>query len=236
MSEWLWRVSTAATGRIVAWLIIALVTSTGIGVAILSSWQYLKTAPWPVLTLVCFGIVAAILSVAVLVVVLLYAPIGLGIYGSKYLLWYKNPIRKISWNFDQILGAGSGTGSPVVIHTFQAQFRVNRGEGITPKKAFLECKRTGVCQNVLLRPLDSYVKAEDVAFIPSGRWFQCQSPFGSINKESFLQKYDGFTFVFEYDHQIFRRCFSRRELEEWIDRFWRYSNPRPEPKGTLRAE
>lgn len=236
MSEWLWRVSATAAGRLVAWLIIALATGAGFGVAILSSWQYLRTAPWPVLALVCFGMVAAILSVAFLVAAILYSPIGPGVYGSKYLLWYKNPIRKVSWNFAQILGASSGAGSPVVIHTFQVEFRVNRGEGIAPKKAFLECKRTGVCQDVLLSPLNSYVKADDVAFIPSGRWFQCQSPFGGTSKESFLLKYDGFTLVFEYDDQVFRRRFSRREIEEWIDRFWRYSNPRPEPRGALRPE
>lgn len=236
MSEWLWRVSTVATGRIVAWLIIALITSAGFSLAAHSSWQYLKTAPWPVMSLVVFGIAGAILFVAFLVAALLYAPIGPGVYGSKYLLWYKNPIRKISWNFAQFLGASWKSGSPIVINTFQAQFRVNRGEGIAPKKAYLECKRTGVCQDLLLKPLNSYVKAGDVAFIPSGRWFQCQSPFGEMNKESFLNKYDGFTLVFEYDDQIFRRRFSRRELEQWIDRYWRYNNPPPMPRGSLRTE
>ena len=236
MSEWLWRASAAAAGRLVAWLILALATGTGLGVAILSSWQYLSAAPWPVLALVCFGLVATILSVAFLVGAILYSAIGPGIYGSKYLLWYKNPIRKISWNFAQVLGASTGAGSPVVIHTFQAEFKVNRGEAIAPRKAFIECKRTGVYQDMLLSPLNSYVKADAVAFIPSGRWFQCQSPFGGMSKESFLRKYDGFTLVFEYDDRVFRRRFSRRELEEWIDRFWRYSNPRPEPRGALRAE
>lgn len=235
MNDWLWKVSANAAGKLLAQLIAGLACGSELGVAILSSWQYLIAAPWPVVVLVCFGIVATVLFVACAVAAILYSPIGPGVYGSKYLLWYKSPIRKVSWNFFQVLGASSGLGHPVVIHTFQAEFRVNRGEGIAPKKAFLECKRTGVSQDVLISPLDSYVKAEDVAFIPSGRWFQCQSQVGGMSKETFLQKYDGFTFVFEYDDEMFHRHFSRREVEEWIDRFWRYSNPCPEPRGTIRG-
>ncbi len=235
MGDWLWRASAAAAGRLVAWLIITLFTAAGLTVAMRASWEYLRGAPWPVLLPVCFGVLAMFLVIAFLVAAYLYSPIGPGIYGSKYLLWYKSSIRKVSWNFAQVLGGSSGAGHPVVIHTFQAEFKVNWGEGIAPKRAFLECKKTGARQDVLLSPLDSYVKAEAVAFVPSGRWFQCQSPFGGMTKESFFQKYDGFRFVFEYDDKVFSRRFSRRELEEWMARFWRYSNRGPEAKGTLRV-
>ena len=234
MKKWLWRASATAAGRLVAYLIISLATATGLGVAMAASWEYLGTAPWPILFLVFFGIVATICVISFLVVAILYSPIGPGIYGSKYLLWYKLPLRKVSWNFAQVLGGTSGAGQPVVIHTFQTEFKVNWGEGIAPKRAFIECKKTGVYQDVLLSPLDSYVKAESVVFIPGGRWFQCQSLFGGMTKESFFQKYDGFRFVFEYDDKVFCRCFSRRELKEWIDRFWRFSNRDPEPRGALR--
>ena len=151
------------------------------------------------------------------------------------MLWYRLPIRKVSWNFDQFLGGGSGQGQPVLIYAFQPQFKVNWGEGISPKKAFIECKATGVQQNVLLSLQDAYVNAEAVDFIPKGCWFQCQAHFGGITKEAFLQNWQGFRFVFEYDDKTFSRDFSRRELEEWIDRFWRYSNRQSQPKGRLKS-
>jgi hypothetical protein len=235
MGDWLKRISAIAAGRLVAWLIISAITATGWGVALVASWKYLQTAPWPVLVLSCVGLAALLGVVGLLVVVVLFSPIRPGTYGSKYLFWYMVPIRKLSWNFAQFLGGTSGDGQPVLIHCFQVQFKVNRGEGIVPRRAFIECKVTGAFQDVLLSPQNTYVKAEEISFVPRGHWFSCQAQFGSVTKELFLRQFDGFEFVFEYDDRVFSRRFSRRELEWWIDGFWRFSNTRPEPRGVLRT-
>lgn len=235
MGDWFQKMTATAIGRIVAWLIISTLTATGLSITLIASWQFVRTSPWPVLFLTCFGVFMAVLFVVFMIVIFLNTPIHEGTFGSKYLLWHKFPIRKVSWNFDQFLGGGSGQGQPVLVYAFQPQFKVNWGEGIKPKKAFIECKKTGAHQNVLLSSRDSYVNAEAIDFIPKGGWFQCQAHFGGISKEEFLQNFDGFKFVFEYDEKVFTRDFSRWEAEVWIDRFWRYSNRGDKPKGRLKA-
>lgn len=227
--------SAAAAGRIVAWLVITAATATGLSISLVSSWEFLQKAPWPVWFLSIAGVVLAIVFVAIVTWIFLSTPIADGTYGSKYLLWYKLPIRNVSWDFSQFLGGGSGYGQPVLVYAFQPRLKVNWGDGISPKRAFITCKATGANQNVLLSPRDSYVNAEAVEFIPVGCWFQCQAHFGGITKEDFFQDWEGFTFVFEYDDKSFTREFSRRELEEAIDRFWRYSNRRTHPAGRLKS-
>ncbi|MBZ0144999.1 MAG: hypothetical protein K8F56_15610 [Rhodocyclaceae bacterium] len=235
MGEWLKRMSATAAGRLFAWLAISAVTATSLSISLIASWEFLQAAPWPVLFLSIAGVVMAVVFVAVVGWIFLSTPIAAGTYGSKYLLWYKLPTRTISWDFAQFLGGSSGQGQPVLIHAFQPRLKVNWGDGISPKRAFITCKATGAHQNVLLSPRDAYVNAEAVDFIPKGGWFQCQAHFGGITKEAFLQNWDGFRFVFEYDDKTFCREFSRRELEESIDRFWRYSNQRSQPKGRLKS-
>ena len=235
MGEWFKHVTATAAGRLLAWLIISAITTTGLGLSLLNSWQYLQSAPSPVIVLSLAGVLLSALFVAFLTWAFLNTQIQDGTYGSKYLLWYKLPLRKVSWGFEQFLGGGSGQGQPVLIYAFQPRLRVNWGDGIHPKRAFIECKATGAHLNVLLSPLNAYVNAEAVDFLPKGAWFQCQAHFGGISKEAFLQNWDGFVFVFEYDDKRFSRRFSRMELEESIDRFWRYSNRLSQPKGRLKS-
>lgn len=234
MGDWFKRVTATAAGRLLAWLVISAVTTTGLGLSLASSWQYVKAAPQPILILSLAGFLLSAIFVVFFAWAFLCTQIHDGTFGSKYLLWYKLPIRKVSWSFDQFLGAASGHGQPVLIYAFQPQLKVNWGDGIHPKKAFIECRTTGALQAVLLSPQNTYVSAEAVEFIPKGGWFPCQALFGGITKEAFLQNWDGFNFVFEYDDKRFSRRFSRTELEECIDRFWRYSNRRAKPKGRLR--
>lgn len=235
MMEWLSRMSAAAVGRILAWLIVSAITATGLSVSLISSWAYLQDAPWPVTFFSFAGVALSLIFFGVMGWIFLSTPIASGVYGSKYLLWYKFPLRKISWDFSQFLTGTSGQGSPVSIHAFQPKLKVNWGKGISPKSALITCNSTGARQNVLLSPRDAYVNAEAVAFIPKGGWLHCQALFGGTTKDILLLNWDGFEFVFEYDDKkSFRRKFSRREIEEVIDRFWRYSNPPPEPKGKLK--
>jgi len=235
MGDWLKRMSAVAAGRILAWLIISILTTTSLGISFFSTWDYLRTAPWPILFLSLFGLLVAFSIVILFGLIFVSSPIQDGTFGSKYLLWYKLPIRKVSWKFDQFLGGGSGQGQPVLIYSFQPQFKVNWGKGISPKATYIECETTGARQDVLLSPIDQYVKADAVEYIPRGGWFNCQVYFGGITKEAFLQTWDGFKFVFEYNNKSFSREFSRRELEEWIERFWLYSNRRAQPKGRIKS-
>lgn len=235
MGEWLNRMSAAAAGRLLAWLAISTLTATSLSVSLIASWEFLQKAPWPVLFLSIAGVAMAVIFVALIGWIYLSSPIHTGTYGSKYLLWYKLPTRAVAWDFSQFLGGGCGQGQPVLIYSFQPRLKVNWIDGISPKRAFITCKSTGANQNLLLSPRDAYVNAEAVAFIPNGGWFQCQASFGGVTKEAFLRDWNGFEFVFEYDEKTFSRTFSRRELEDAIDRFWRYSNRPSQPSGRLKG-
>jgi hypothetical protein len=191
MGEWLNRMSAAAAGRLLRDLILSIATTTSLSFALIKSWQFLQTAPWPILFLSIAGVVMAIIFTVVIGWIYLSTPIHDGTFGSKYLLYYKIPIRKVSWDFTQFLGLGNGYRQPILIYAFQPKLEVNWGDGISPKRAFITCKTTGAEKNVLLRlspsPQDAFVNAEEVHFIPKGSWFECQAYFGGITKEEFLQ-------------------------------------------------
>jgi hypothetical protein len=94
------------------------------------------------------SIIVLIVAAAIAAVVWLNTPQAPGNFGPKYLLWYANPLRKISWRFPNFIGMGGGTGQRVVIYGFQASMKVNRGDGIIPKAAWVESLRTGTKRTV----------------------------------------------------------------------------------------
>lgn len=231
MIDSLKRISETAIGRLIGSFLFTIFFGTSF---VLSIREYIHTAPLPVIVILILFFLLLLLIAMLLLYLILHSPAGDGIYSSKYLIWYKLPIRKVSWDFSNFLGVSCIHGNPISINVFQVQFKVNWSDGISPVKAFLECKHTSVKQDVFVSALDEYVKVDKIEFIPTGEWFQCQSQFGDISKEKFLQKYDGFCFVFEYDKTVFSKTFSREELEVYLNRYSKYTNPRPEPKGTLR--
>lgn len=228
------RISEIAIGKLIGSFLLTLFSGSGFIFYITDSWEYIQKAPLPIIGIFILFFLLLIFIAIFLLYSILQTPAGDGIFSSKYLIWYKLPIRKVSWDFGNFLGVSCVHGNPISVNVFQVQFKVNWTDGISPIKAFLECKNTALKQDVFVSALDEYVQVEKIEFLPTGKWFQCQSQFGDISKEQFLQKYDGFRFVFEYDETVFSKTFSREELEVYLNRFSKYTNPRPEPKGTLR--
>ena len=236
MIEWVKRMTASASGRVLSWLLISAITTSGLGYYLSTSWSYIRTAPLPVQVLTALGATFPFVALCILIWLYVNLPIAHGTYGSRYLLWYRFPLRRIIWDFRQFIGGNCGRGSPVVISSFQLQFKITRGKGIHPRRAYIRCDTTGFNQDVLISAENEYVRAEKIAFLPAKVEFQAHASFGEITRDRLLQMLDGFEFVFEYDEGRFERQFKREELELIIERFWRYSNGAPQPIGHMRNE
>ena len=236
MVDWLKRLSATAAGRIIAWAIISAATTTGLGLSLAASWDFVREAPLPIKILTGLGVAFPCVTLAFLIWLYLNLPIASGVYGSKYLLWYMLPIRRISWDFRQLIGGNCGQGSPVIINSFQFRLKKNWGPAIRPTQAYIYCETTGLTKNALLEVGNEYAAAKTIKLLPKKQWVIGHVPFGEITREQLFQLVDGFDFVFEHDGTSFRRRFERAELEMALERFWRYSNGKLKAKGVLREE
>lgn len=161
--------------------------------------------------------------------------------------WYRYPIHKLSWNFSTVFSFNIDDG---VFHVrqFICSFRVNRGDGIRPKRGLLDCKHTGRRIPLYVECGNPYVRAELIEFIPKGKWFYCcaafrkdgidethvNAPYGASEKisptaEEFFERYSDFELVFEYDGKYFRKTFSRSLLETIINRARARNIRKPDP-------
>ena len=229
MVAWLRGVLASATMQLVAKLLITIVPLAAIWTTLESSWTYAIGAPVAFKVLLAVAVAILVLWVVLALVTFLAQPPSLGIQTPRWLRWHRLPIHRIAWDFDNVLGWSSSTGSPVKIEAIQAKFRINWGDGIRPKRAFIECPSTGARKDVLLSPGNPYVKAESIEFIPRRKgWINCQVHWGGISKEAFLAEYSGLRFVFEYDETRQEINFPRELLETILERAWRYNNKAPE--------
>jgi hypothetical protein len=243
MWTWVQRASYLSNIGRVLWLIFGgSAVGGGLLLALAANWEFFKSAPLSFEITVVIALMVLFCAVAISIIVYLSLPPSAGVFSPRYLRIYSWPIWNLSWRFDNFLGGRSGDGSPVEATGFQAQFRINRGQGIHPKHAFIECKATGQKMDVLIECGNPYMRAEEIIFVPRGKSYSCNAEFRSersgeqgVLKEEFLKKWSGFDFVFEYDDYVFRRHFSRQEIEDIFDRFWRYSNMRPEPRPLARS-
>ena len=215
MRSWFRDVSA----RLAAYVIFATATAGfGLSAALWATWHYLVSAAWPVWipVVLCGAVICTALAWAL--VQFMRTPPANGIYSARSLRWYRYPIRKVSWNFDNFLGARSGAGSPILVTSFQPSFCINWGEGIRPKAAYMISNRTGNRADVLIECGNPYVGADTIEFMPRGKRYHCRAFFEDegLTKEKFLQQFDGFDFVFEYDSAVFRRKFSRQEIEDYF--------------------
>jgi hypothetical protein len=210
---------------------------SGVFAVIVAAWVYLQNAPLAIVVVVLAGMFAIFCVVLFALIAFLYSPPAKGIFSPRNLRWHKLPIHKVVWSFDNYLGVQSKGGSSVRVTSFQCQYRITRGDGIRPKNAFIECKRTAERLSVLIECGNPYLEAKECEFIPRGKWYQARAQFDDLGltKEEFLRQWDGFTFVFEYDNTIFSRTFPRWEIEDYFDRFWLYCNKPSEPIPTRRA-
>lgn len=208
----------------------------GVGAASTTAYYYIQGAPWPVLALMAVGLASVLFIPLIGLSLILNSPPSPGVFSPRKLRFYRLPIWKVSWDFDNYLGGRCGDGSPVLITSFQTRFKINWGKGITPKRSFICSNRTGEQKSVLVECENPYVLAEKIEFIPKGKWYHGQVFFGDdgLTKEQFLKQFDGLEFVFEYDDRQFRRSFPREEIAMLFDRFWEYSNRSAEPKPRMK--
>jgi hypothetical protein len=226
-------------------------TGTTVGLALVAAlvatWDVIHSGPWPLLVMALAVLLIAITLIVFAVLIYLYAVPAPGIFSNRLLRWYSQPMRKVSWHFDNFLGGGSSAGKPIVMRSFQTQIRVNWGRGITPIRAYIECPNTYTRKEVLFEGADpsnrdGYGDVKHIEFIPRGKWFRMMAFFDDdgggqgLTKDAFFYKFDGFRFVFEYDRTRFERKFSRFEIESVFDSYWRYLNRSDGPQLRRRQE
>jgi hypothetical protein len=221
-------------------------TWTGFGLGLLATWGAILASPWQLQLLLAAAFIIFTAGFVVSVVVYLALP-NEGDHAPRAWKWHKHRLRKLSWNFGSILSLNIDDG---VFHVrqFVCSFKVNRGEGIRPKRGFLDCKKTGRRIPLYVECGNPYVRAELIEFIPTGKWFYCcaafrkdgsdatdvNAPYDASEKisptaEEFFARYNDFEFVFEYDDKTFRKKFSRPILEGIINRARAANLPKSDP-------
>ncbi len=176
-------------------------------------------------------------------IVFVSLPIGNGKHTPRYLIWYKNPLRRMSFDFDNYLGMNAREGKNLRLGRFQARIRVNRGKDLEPIDAFIQSLNSGKKSKIRFRALKGYKEASDVELIPKGRDFIIAADFDDLKKpgetipiEDFLKEFSGFKLIIRWDNKIFSRTFPRSEIEAVIESFRRYSNPEPPRQIVLRNQ
>lgn len=195
---------------------------------LVASWVYLKTAPWYYMSGVYVAIWLACVT-ALYYTIDFLSTSSSGVHTPRYLYWYANPLRKVSWDFNNFIGMSCGRGLPVTIHGFQASFTVNRGE-ISLKQCYLRSLGPIAFERQVLfsfghSNMDAYVPAASCEAIPKGLTVRCHVPLDGLHADEFLQRLDGLELVFEYDNQRFRKKFSRSLLQSMSDSMYKYANP-----------
>lgn len=224
------RIVAVAAGHVLAALVLS---SLGFGTLMYLSWEHVTTAPWPLQTafaLTCLVLLSAVLFVTGLW--LMNSPPKQ--WGPRYWIWYKNPLRKVSWQ-PGALGVLVLRDNPAVISNFHCSFRINRGR-IVPKRLYLEF--------IGGQKLDLRIGgklAADYEHIPAGRWQQCDgrivkstNPPSHPSIDQFFATFGPFNLIFEYDDSVFRRTYPRAELMQSVKFMLQNVYPPLSPRANLR--
>lgn len=185
----------------------------------------------------CLKIIIATVVLLMVVALLFVArrflwirPSAQGSLQPRYLHWYKNPLRRVGWNFENYLCWTADSNKSFQILGFQARLILKKE--IRPHHSFIECRRTGIKQNVLLdinysTPLsleNAYRNVREIESLPPGM-YHVYAKFEKagnhdkstgMTKEAFLNAYKGLHFVFEYNEKSFVKFFSKKEMERLI--------------------
>ena len=189
-------------------------------------------------------LLGSLISIVMVVAIYIYLglPRGSGIHTPRYLRWYENPARLVSFKFDNYLGLSAKAGKDLGIGRFQAQMRVNRDAAVEPMEAFIESNNMGTRSSVKFRTPMGYKEAAEVERIPKGQYYWISCDFEGLKEkgttipvEDFLQAYSGFDLVLRWRDRSFRRRFSRSDIEMVIDSFRKHSNPPPPPQIVTRT-
>jgi hypothetical protein len=169
----IWQIFQAAS--FAAKTVLVLATGGFAGVtALFAEWALalLVIGSFP-LVVVVFGII-----------VFISAPVGNGIHTPRYLLWYKNPLRRVSFDFNNYLGLSAREGKDLSLGTFQAQIKINWGKDLRPNAVFIRSKNSGEKALVRFRVPEGYKEASDIEFIPRGRNYRMVANFESLKEPS----------------------------------------------------
>lgn len=206
------------------------------GIATLAEkWTYLQDSPWRIWVISAAYSTASVLCIAGVASLIVYLR-GRDGYLPRYFLWYSNRFRKISWNFNSLLGIGGypAEGIACAIHGFQFTFTVNRGR-VIPRKCYIRCNTTGNQLNIMFDVNGQDVSTQEIDFIPKGSLIKCHStPWNRLEKDDFLKAFVSPELVFEYDNTRFTKKFSRQLLEGVIAWWWLHAYPRPTPQPQLK--
>jgi hypothetical protein len=212
------------------------------------SWEAFWALPGLLLALVLFGLLSLSAAFAGCVWWWLVSPSKDG-FSPRYLkLLYKNPIKRVSFGFENYLGLRGSAGGAPIASAFSATIKVNRGKGIIPKRAYIQCSHTATFRNVLIDAestgdRSTFRTAESIQFLPSGHEYRCFAFFenegtadhnSGMTQEALNSVFYDLTFVFEYDDTDFSLKFSRRAIEKLFRRFRQRLNPAPRPRPTYR--
>lgn len=248
MGEWLRRASATFAGRYAAGLLLGGTVLLG---TIRSLWEAFLTEPAALQAIQIVSILIIFSASAFFLWLFLIGPTDVGNFTPRWRQWrYQLPFRRVAWDLNNYLSCSGERHGETLIVGFQAHLKITRGEGIRPKRCYIECKRTNTRQDVKINVLrsssrDHHKLAEEIEFLPSGdepfyclAWFEKDGDHSKISgatKAAFLRRYDGMNFVFEYDNSRQKIFFSRREMEEIINANWQYMNKPPASIAKLRS-
>lgn len=179
---------------------------------------------------------AALLMLTSAVWGFIYVP-NSGTCWPPWWVWYRNPLRKVSWRFGCVLQVSDLPARGYVVYGFVCSLRANRGR-ISPKRFFIE-SATGKTIEMTLQCGPEFQRVCDIDFIPAGPWIHCSGRVlknqtapddGRTNhptREEFFSIYDELTLVFEYDDKAFRKRFAQKDLRRIIDFTIDACSPKP---------
>ena len=155
-----------------------------------------------------------------------------------------------AWNFHEpnayFLGATGGVGDRTWIKSFQATARNTSGRSFRRISGYVRSDITNNTFPLSLNIERRLVPPEETHGIPLGATFSIGVPFPDefpnpqppnqtgISAERFLVDFGRFTFVFEYDGEVYTRQFSAEEIEDQLTRFRRATHREVEPRVTTR--
>lgn len=206
----------------------------GIGlVAFDQLWSYFLEAP----VLTRFLILElVILPLAIYGRYYLLSPMGPGCFTSRYWLWFRLPLRRVSFDFSNYLGMFR-SGGVTSVQSFQIRLRANWGS-TRPKEAVLTSCISGQSFPLSIAPTTANANVDFVSIekIPLGQWFGCTAALGGLPAEEFMQQFGHFRLIIRWvDRPETHIEFTVTENEQLLERFSNYGLKKPPADISLKS-